>query len=145
MNFSDYIIVPLELIIWVLCSLIKKLFKKKNVDTSYIPYIAMLLGVTLAIAMKCTSDMIGGSNIWEVIVIGIANGAVAVGINEAGKTVTTSSGEQAIVMNKDVDDIYEEVIDEPEKDAEEEIVENYDESDVAEINENVSVKEDAKQ
>lgn len=134
MNFSEYIIVPLELIVWVLCSLIKKLFKKNNIDTSYIPYVAISLGIILAIAMKYTSDLVGGSNIWEVIVIGIANGAVAVGINEAGKSVTTSGGETAVVMDEDLDEVYEELIDEEEKDAEEEIVDNYDESDVEEVN-----------
>lgn len=134
MNFGENIIVPLELIVWVLCSLVKKLFKKNNIDTSYIPYVAISLGIILAIAMKCTSDLVGGTNIWEVIVIGIANGAVAVGINEAGKSVTTSSGETAVVMDEDLDEVYEELIDEEEKDAEEEIVDNYDESDVEEVN-----------
>lgn len=133
MNFSEYIIVPLELIVWVLCSLVKKLFKKNNIDTSYIPYVAIILGIILAIAMKYTSDLVGGDNIWEVIVIGIANGAVAVGINEAGKSVATPNGETAVVMDEDLDEVYEELIDEEEKDAEEEIVDNYDESDVEEV------------
>lgn len=134
MNFSDYIIVPLELIVWVLCGIVKKLFKKYNLDTSWIPYIAATLGVILAVAMKYTSDFIGGNNIWEVVVIGIANGFVAVGINEAGKTVTNSKGEEvSVVSTKTPDELWEENIDEEEKDAEEETVNDYNESDVEEV------------
>lgn len=135
MNFADYIIVPLELITWFICGLVKKLFKKHNIDTSYIPYVAVAVATVLAIAMHYTSDLVAGNNIWEVIVIGIANGFVAVGINEAGKTVTTSSGESAAVMNQDVDELWEESIDEEERDAEEEVVNDYAEDDVTEVTE----------
>lgn len=135
MNFADYIIVPLELITWFICSLVKKLFKKHNIDTSYIPYVAVAVATVLAITMHYTSDLVAGNNIWEVIVIGIANGFVAVGINEAGKTVTTSSGESATVMNQDVDELWEESIDEEERDAEEEVVNDYAEDDVTEVTE----------
>lgn len=135
MNFADYIIVPLELITWFICSLVKKLFKKHNIDTSYIPYVAVAVATVLAIAMHYTSDLVAGNNIWEVVVIGIANGFVAVGINEAGKTVTTSSGEFAAVMNQDVDELWEESIDEEERDAEEEVVNDYAGDDVTEVTE----------
>lgn len=142
MNFADYIIVPLELITWFICSLVKKLFKKHNIDTSYIPYVAVAVATVLAIAMHYTSDLVAGNNIWEVIVIGIANGFVAVGINEAGKTVTTSSGESAAVMNQDVDELWEESIDEEERDAEEEVVNDYAEDDVTEVTEADEVDSD---
>lgn len=133
MNFADYIIIPLELITWVLCGIVKKLFKQNKLDTSWIPYIAMGFSTVLAIAMHFTSDIVGGNNIWEVIVIGVANGCVAVGINEASKITKDSNGnEVTVVPTESADELWEENIDEEEKDAEEEIVDDYKEDDVEE-------------
>lgn len=128
MNFADYIVIPLELIVWVLCGLVKKEMRKRSWDTSYIPYIAMAISTVLAIAMHYTSDLIGGDNIWDVIVIGIANGLVAVGINESSKLTKDSSGnEVTVVSTSSPDELWEINIAEAEKDAGEETIDGYSE------------------
>lgn len=134
MNLSDYVIFPLMFIIWASAGAVKMVFKDKGINTKYIPYVAMGIGAVLAVAMRYTSDILSDYNLWWTIVYGLINGLLAVGVNEMGKSMTNSKGETvSVVGSQSADELWEINIDEEEKDAEEETVNDYNESDVEEV------------